>query len=601
MLRKHQRELGELLDKIIDEYKTTGKLPKKSIFSSIFPGGGKSVLPIIALQKLSEAGIVDKVCWVVPRSSLKIQGAQEFAKGYLKSLFPHNLEIRELERVNDVNPTRGGNGFITTYQALVAARNNNKGRQNNNEYEFDNCKYLLVLDEFHHVSKNAHDEEERGYYEAVKPLYDRAAFVLGMTGTIKRHDEEETAFVEYKENESTGNKAPVLDLEYTYDDALNEKAIIPLYCNKAETLSVKYERNGEKVDKTSIENKTDLSVAIDSEIGKNILKAGITHWMDYKANANPRSKLIIIGHSQKHCKDLATEVFSIKPTGTVLAISDEKNAHENIKTFRTKPGCEILITCQMAYEGLDCKEATHLIILTRIRSIPWLIQALTRIMRYDKDGIEYKKQNAFAFAPDDKEMSNAIKYVGGYDISLPIDQEDELTELLGQLENDEDGGDNNEPTVIENKSSAIRGYQQADAMGNELGSDLMVKVQMFMSKNKIRDVPEIKVYETLRAANALGGLGEFISVEEEVLKQKNSDDIDLTIREKEAILRKKIQRKASLLDRKFYEKDGFWNKKIFNAFRGKNRKDMILDELQKCYRWLLNEAKNEAKQRLSIA
>jgi hypothetical protein len=222
-------------------------------------------------------------------------------------------------------------------------------------------------------------------------------------------------------------------------------------------------------------------------------------------------------------------------------------------------------------------------------------------MRYDKDGIEYKKQNAFAFAPDDKEMSNAIKYVGGYDISLPIDQEDELTELLGQLENDEDGGDNNEPTVIENKSSAIRGYQQADAMGNELGSDLMVKVQMFMSKNKIRDVPEIKVYETLRAANALGGLGEFISVEEEVLKQKNSDDIDLTIREKEAILRKKIQRKASLLDRKFYEKDGFWNKKIFNAFRGKNRKDMILDELQKCYRWLLNEAKNEAKQRLSIA
>jgi len=48
-----------------------GQTSARDILAAVTPGGGKSLLPVIAAARLITAGIVDKICWVVPRDSLR--------------------------------------------------------------------------------------------------------------------------------------------------------------------------------------------------------------------------------------------------------------------------------------------------------------------------------------------------------------------------------------------------------------------------------------------------------------------------------------------------------------------------------------------------
>jgi superfamily II DNA or RNA helicase len=64
-LRNYQRQLSAIVQAI-----ASGEARDVSdVLAAVTPGGGKSLLPVIAAARLIEAGIVDRVCWVVPRHS----------------------------------------------------------------------------------------------------------------------------------------------------------------------------------------------------------------------------------------------------------------------------------------------------------------------------------------------------------------------------------------------------------------------------------------------------------------------------------------------------------------------------------------------------
>jgi superfamily II DNA or RNA helicase len=88
---------------------------------------------------------------------------------------------------NDIDPCRGTSGYATTYQAIGA------DRSGINYDEFRRSRYLLCLDEFHHVSEGSN------WHKQLMPLYQQATFVLFMTGTLERHDGKKIAFLPYKE------------------------------------------------------------------------------------------------------------------------------------------------------------------------------------------------------------------------------------------------------------------------------------------------------------------------------------------------------------------------------------------------------------------
>ena len=53
------------------------------IFTAVTPGGGKSLLPVIAAATLIAGGTIERIVRVVPRNSLRPQAARGFRRSGL--------------------------------------------------------------------------------------------------------------------------------------------------------------------------------------------------------------------------------------------------------------------------------------------------------------------------------------------------------------------------------------------------------------------------------------------------------------------------------------------------------------------------------------
>src|SRR5688572_11789177 len=111
MYRKHQSQFAEICAAI----RSGEKRHIKRIICSTTPGGGKSLLPLIAASELIPA-IADRICWVVPRRALQLQAEEEFVHPRGRQLLGHAHTIRRA--ANEIDPARGLSGFATTYQAI---------------------------------------------------------------------------------------------------------------------------------------------------------------------------------------------------------------------------------------------------------------------------------------------------------------------------------------------------------------------------------------------------------------------------------------------------------------------------------------------------
>ena len=98
-LRTHQQALDTIVSAI-----ATGESPVRDILAAVTPGGGKSLLPVIAAARLIAAGVVDRVCWIVPRESLRLQAEEAFADPAWRGAIGHAVTVRGA----DNGPDRAG-------------------------------------------------------------------------------------------------------------------------------------------------------------------------------------------------------------------------------------------------------------------------------------------------------------------------------------------------------------------------------------------------------------------------------------------------------------------------------------------------------------
>jgi hypothetical protein len=97
-----------------------------------------------------------------------------------------------------------------------------------------------------------------------------------------------------------------------------------------------------------------------------------------------------------------------------IATSDDKaEALRNIERLKgnERPHLDGLVTVQMAYEGMDCPSITHLALLTHIRSVSWIYQALARATRFDVQAGAWSTQTAHVWCPDDPLMNAIISAI----------------------------------------------------------------------------------------------------------------------------------------------------------------------------------------------
>src|SRR3954465_9010550 len=112
-LRSHQQALDTIVCGI-----APGESPVRDILAAVTPGGGKSLLPVIAAARLVASGLIERVCWVVPADTLRRKAEEAFADPAWRAALHHSLALRAAD--NTPNPSRGLAGYITTHQGVPA-------------------------------------------------------------------------------------------------------------------------------------------------------------------------------------------------------------------------------------------------------------------------------------------------------------------------------------------------------------------------------------------------------------------------------------------------------------------------------------------------
>lgn len=429
-LRQHQRDFKEIIDNII-----AGERVHKIIVNAT-PGSGKSILPILA-GRLITAGLADALAWIVPRKSLQSQGERGFVDVFFREMLNHNLTVRQ--STNDIDPCRGLNGWISTYQAL------SMDEKRLVLEEFSTKRYILILDEFHHVSA----AEEADWFKSLTPLVGKAKYLVMLTGTMERGDGSRIAWLEYHD---TGNGLKPRteshdDVRYVHYDrltALKERAILPLQFTLSDG-RVEWEKNGQRKEGMLSERAFDagqaIFTALNTEFADKLLDNGVAHWQEYKKQ-HPGSKLLITTSDFKHAKKVTVKLKEQGFYAKIATSHDSSRCLKNLYEFKFGR-LDILVSIAIAYEGMSVKPITHIICLTRIRSTPWITQMVGRAVRVDPQAGAYETQGAFIFAPDDFLFQMVVARIKSEQLAFVMEaQEGERKERKSN------GGAAKEPDII---------------------------------------------------------------------------------------------------------------------------------------------------------
>lgn len=381
-----------------------GKIPDKKTVVETTPGGGKTLAAAAFAKVLLDAGIVDRVCWVCPRCGLATQTSEAFIDEEHNPTYKARRADNTPPLIRDAG--LGCVAYTTTYHAVAA-------RPGVHQEEFERHRYLLILDEPHHLA----DEEGRTWVSSIALLVERAAHVLLMTGTIERHDGLPIPFIEY--TKVNGRLFPVAHIRYDLREAIIEQAVLEIRFT--------YQDGWAEFLHKGIVKNVEISRATDDEASKviatflgqtsyreKILRRGIEHWLLWTANVYP-SRAIVICANQRMAREVKEFLQDVYKLQVALAISDDPDSQRTIRKFRKGERGRVLVTVGMAYEGLDVPDCSHLICLTSTRSIPWLEQAFARVTRPDykaiEAGIGYDRQFGWIFVPDDPPMRKTVDHI----------------------------------------------------------------------------------------------------------------------------------------------------------------------------------------------
>jgi len=431
-LRSHQKEVAAIVAAM-----AAGEAGDvRDILAAVTPGGGKSLLPVIAARALIGAGLCERVCWVVPRDSLRLQAEEAFADPAWRAALGHGLSVRAAENLPG-DPCRGLEGYVTTYQGIAAAPDLHLAA-------FRAHRYLIVVDEVHHLPAlgqgdvaGGHDtgsEFSAAWSAAIEPLLACAGARLLLSGTLERADGRRILWLPYRSSGGGGGRQEV-DLAapgwavvgYSRARALAERAVLPVAFGaldgEAAWLGATPEGGGERPrlgphrlravapnESTRPALFTALRTGFAGALLRRSFEAARRLRAERRGLLGPGAvrglgKLLVVAPDQvqarRYLDILRGWVPAAQAGSLALAVSDERGAHETLAAFRLTPEPSVLVTVAMAYEGLDAPEVAVVAALTHVRSRPWLEQMVARATRVDAHAGPYEKQRALVFHPDD--------------------------------------------------------------------------------------------------------------------------------------------------------------------------------------------------------
>lgn len=437
-LRAHQAELTALFREVEAGRRTLPKL----IGCYVCCGGGKQGLAGIAAHWLIERlKVVDAICWVTPNGSLRRQAAESLlASDWLAKAIGHHLEI--YESTNDVNPSKGKQGYAITAHAIVA------DKYGINRKEFERRRYALIVDELHHFPIDSEWEL------AIRPLVERAQVVVMMTGTLDRLDRKPLMLVDYASDQRVDrtHRPDFWWINYPISAATRERVIIEAQFTLSDAEAT-WRASTQRHTAASLgDDSRALFTALRTDFADQLLTDCYRDWQAHRA-MNPGAKMLTVCSDVKQARHAKTVLQKLGADAVDIATYLDDDANDNIRRFqglRLKPAESelfILDTVAKAYEGLDCKAITHLACLTHIRGRQWIEQMIGRAWRFDPKAGPWNTQRARIWAPADDAFRACIKH---------IREEQELAIRAMEKESSGgSGGGEREPFVITPIESSV--------------------------------------------------------------------------------------------------------------------------------------------------
>jgi len=368
-LRKWQAEALEVYDK-------AKQAERKSILWEATPGSGKTFAALqlckIELAKRS----AKRVIVVVPTTHLKLQ----WERAAMEVGFALDSNFHEKKKTL----ARDYHGAVLSYQQIGC---------NPKKYKALASNAVVVLDEVHHAGDGL------SWGESLKFCFSTASFVLCLSGTAFRSDNNPIPFVHYSPE---GVSEP--DYSYTYSDAVGDRVCRPTafftyggdvaWQDGEAQVSANF---SDAIDKVGRAKR--LRAALDPESGwiEPMLKDA-DQMLTAVRKEHPQAGALLVASSQKNARALAKVIFKVSGRKAVVVLSEDPVANKKLKAFEAGND-RWLVACNMVSEGVDVPRLRIGVFATTVKTKMYFRQFLGRIVR--KTNTPEGVQTAFFYLPAD--------------------------------------------------------------------------------------------------------------------------------------------------------------------------------------------------------
>ncbi len=420
------------------------------------PGSGKTRASLIAAARQFRAGLSRRLLIVVPTAHLKTQ--------WSRAAHPFNFRL-STDFSPEVTPLAPDyHGAVVTYQQIAnqpgAFRSFIRGG-------------MTILDEVHHSA------DGRTWGDSLIQALSDAAFILCLSGTAFRSDDNPIPFVKYSK---VGESSP--DYTYQYAQAVRDGVCRPtaFFAYGGEVAwsfsdNVTQAGFGDNLDKQDSARR--LRAALDPKSGwlEPLLKDA-NEMLQKVRHTHPNAGGLLVAANQKHARAFAGVLRSITGVQPVVVLSDDATASEKIKSFANSDSAW-LVACNMVSEGVDIPRLRVGVYGTTIRTRMYFRQFLGRIIRRTTDPTGV--QIAYCYLPADPRLqAHAREIEKEQRHILKAKSNEDLFDMLRDIERDRSEKEDSFTSVHATNSglqTVIVNGGQLSLFGDDPGSPLPERLE----------------------------------------------------------------------------------------------------------------------------